>query len=986
MTIARGMMISVFLVCVACARAGADDASMEPLALLQARCGKCHGETKPKGGIQLPRDLSAGSAEARAGNLQRVLLAIESNDMPPEGQRQFSAMERDAMARWLKESMRAATPGATQPAARLHRLTRPQYNHAVRDLFRLNRDVFELPEKLMTRLDRHVPSATGRMPERVQVASRALNPEPGLAGVKPFPKDLRAEHGFDNQANKLTLSPLLLDSFLRLGISIIESPDFNANTVGIWQEFFQEPPANADRPAEIARRLRRFLRLAFRRPVDEEVLRRYAGYAESKMRQGSSFTEGMKKVASAALSSPMFLYRSTSADGSDRQFELASSLSFLLWSSIPDAALLDMAERGEFSDPAKVRLAVDRMVKDPKIERFLDSFPTQWLQLENVLGATPDKGKSPYFNIDEGHPASLAMLVEPLLLFDAAFVENLPVTDLISPSFSYRSEFLRDWYGPKKIGPVIPSAAEVAERNRLNDSRRTELRAMVADLRAAIDAIVEPVRARSLAERGVAVAGATDKLKPFAQWDFNGDLKDSIRGLDLKSFGEVRHQDGGVVLGKGYLQSGPLPVELKAKTLEVWCELSDINQRGGGIMTIEGPAGLFDSIVLGERKPGHWISGSNNFARTEDFAGSEPESKPSQMLHLVMVYEADGTTRLYRNGVPYGKPFRKGIASFPKDKSFVLFGLRHLPAGGNKHLSARLNKARLYDRALSSAEVAVSAAEGGFQLSDEVLARFLSKADLSRLRDLRTRLDMALGELEKVPLSVDFNMVRKDATREFEDQLRAKLRSPVFQRVPLASSRDGGVITNAAVLSMTSGPLRTQPIARGAWILEVIFNDPPPPPPNDVPPLKENSNPNLTIREQFAAHRENASCAGCHSKIDPLGFALENFDITGRWREKYENGRPIDASGTLWRRYSFTAVDDFKAAIVKEKERFAKAFSRHLLRYALAREMTPADAFTVDEIIERTRSNGHRLQEIIREVAFHAALGTPAARDERPPK
>ena len=88
---------------------------------------------------------------------------------------------------------------------------------------------------------------------------------------------------------------------------------------------------------------------------------------------------------------------------------------------------------------------------------------------------------------------------------------------------------------------------------------------------------------------------------------------------------------------------------------------------------------------------------------------------------------------------------------------------------------------------------------------------------------------------------------------------------------------------------MTSGPTRTQPIARGSWILGVIFNDPPAPPPNDVPPLKETNDANLTIREQFAAHREHASCAGCHAKIDPLGFALENFDITGRWREKYEN-------------------------------------------------------------------------------------------------
>ena len=110
------------------------------------------------------------------------------------------------------------------------------------------------------------------------------------------------------------------------------------------------------------------------------------------------------------------------------------------------------------------------------------------------------------------------------------------------------------------------------------------------------------------------------------------------------------------------------------------------------------------------------------------------------------------------------------------------------------------------------------------------------------------------------------------------------------------------------MLSMTSGPKRTHPIARGAWIIEVILNDPPPPPPNGVPPLKDDGNSrNMTIREQFAKHREHADCAGCHSKLDPLGFAMENFDLTGRWREKYGNGREVDSSGKLMRKHASTA-------------------------------------------------------------------------------
>ena len=224
-------------------------------------------------------------------------------------------------------------------------------------------------------------------------------------------------------------------------------------------------------------------------------------------------------------------------------------------------------------------------------------------------------------------------------------------------------------------------------------------------------------------------------------------------------------------------------------------------------------------------------------------------------------------------------------------------------------------------------------------------------------------------ELKRAPKPRGVNEHRADAQRRFEDGLKNKMRSRAFQRVASDDPRYGGVITNAAMLSMTSGPKRTHPVARGVWIIEVIFNDPPAPPPNDVPPLDEEAgDKNQTIREKFAAHRENKTCARCHTKLDPLGFALENFDITGRWRDKYANGREVDASGKLMRKYDFTEVVQFKESLVQENRRFAKAFTAHLLRFALARELVPADTVTIEAIVEKSQQDGFKLKSLIREV------------------
>ncbi|MFP6684213.1 MAG: DUF1592 domain-containing protein, partial [Polyangiaceae bacterium] len=178
-------------------------------------------------------------------------------------------------------------------------------------------------------------------------------------------------------------------------------------------------------------------------------------------------------------------------------------------------------------------------------------------------------------------------------------------------------------------------------------------------------------------------------------------------------------------------------------------------------------------------------------------------------------------------------------------------------------------------------------------------------------------------------------------------QINVNLRDIEFTRTPLNDRRYGGVITTPAVMVMTSSPFRSLPITRGSWVASVIFNDPPEPPPDTVPNLKADDKTlereGLTVRQKLQRHSSDALCAGCHQKIDPLGFALENYDLLGRWRDNYRTGLKVDASGMLFGRHEFKDVVGFKDAVLTEKEVFAKAFVEHLLSYALGRALTLTD-------------------------------------------
>ena len=186
----------------------------------------------------------------------------------------------------------------------------------------------------------------------------------------------------------------------------------------------------------------------------------------------------------------------------------------------------------------------------------------------------------------------------------------------------------------------------------------------------------------------------------------------------------------------------------------------------------------------------------------------------------------------------------------------------------------------------------------------------------------------------------------------------------------MPETRQGGVLTMAAVGSVTSLPTRSSPVKRGKWILETILGDPPPPPPPNVEPLREEPGPNVpkTLREKFEQHRSNANCAACHQRMDPIGFAMENIDAIGRWRDSDAAG-PVDATGTLKDGAKIDGTIGLKAEVLRQKDEFARCLTEHLLTYALGRKLDWHDEPAVGYIVEQLKKNGYRFSTLAVEVA-----------------
>ncbi len=213
-------------------------------------------------------------------------------------------------------------------------------------------------------------------------------------------------------------------------------------------------------------------------------------------------------------------------------------------------------------------------------------------------------------------------------------------------------------------------------------------------------------------------------------------------------------------------------------------------------------------------------------------------------------------------------------------------------------------------------------------------------------------------------LNADYTFVNERVARHYGIP---DIYGPAFRRVKLTDPNRRGILGQGSILALTSVATRTSPVFRGKWVLTNLLNTPPLPPPPNVPALAENTVAVApkSVRERLETHRADAVCSSCHRGMDPIGFALENFDATGQWRSKTEDGRPVDASGVLVDGTAMNSPSELREALARRPYVFVGTVTEKMLTYALGRGLEPNDMQVVREIVRESAKDDYRFMTII---------------------
>jgi Protein of unknown function (DUF1588)/Protein of unknown function (DUF1585)/Protein of unknown function (DUF1592) len=231
------------------------------------------------------------------------------------------------------------------------------------------------------------------------------------------------------------------------------------------------------------------------------------------------------------------------------------------------------------------------------------------------------------------------------------------------------------------------------------------------------------------------------------------------------------------------------------------------------------------------------------------------------------------------------------------------------------------------------------------------------------LRENRSVLDL---------LTADYSFINERLAKHYGIP---NIEGSYFRRVTFpAGSPRGGLLGQGSILTLTSYATRTSPVVRGKWVLENLLSAAPPPPPANIPVLKtDGAEPGktLTMREAMTAHRANPSCAVCHVRMDPIGFAMENFDAVGRWRD-HDNGNTIDASGRFPDGTTFDGMAGLRKILLNERGQFVNTVADKLLMYALGRNLQYYDAPWAREIVRGAATSGYTFSSLVAGVVRSA--------------
>ncbi len=415
------MKLSSYLLCLCCiltaAAARAETPPVKPPAksgfddvrpIVGKYCVQCHSSAKSRGGLNLERFKDQASVLQKMKVWEKVSEYLRGGMMPPAGKPKPTSAELDKVYAWLDNDVLKVdcTAGQQDPGrVTIRRLNRAEYDNTIRDL--------------------------------VGVAIRP---------AEDFPSD-DVGYGFDNIGDVLSMPPILTEKYLAAAEKVVEAAWKSDDA---RKRILISTPANKSENRECARKiLRAFASRAWRRPAADDEVKRLLRFVDMADKNGEPFETGVQYALEAVLTSPHFLFRveidKQKGEGSHPidDWELATRLSYFLWSSMPDEELFDHAGKSDLHQPAVLEAQTKRMLKDPKAHALVENFADQWLLIRNLKNATPDTALFPTFD----EPLRRAMQNETELYFENVVREDRSILDFIDSDYTFVNERLAKHYG-----------------------------------------------------------------------------------------------------------------------------------------------------------------------------------------------------------------------------------------------------------------------------------------------------------------------------------------------------------------------------------------------------------------------------------------------------------------------------------------------------------------------------------------------------------
>jgi len=884
--------------------------------LLDEHCFHCHDDVEKSGGVSFEEIFTVEDALADPELMLKMRDVLHHREMPPEDEDQPSLADQRVVIDWINQTVlrHEGFHGERDPGApALRRLTRLEYNNSLRDLLGLEGlDAFSFPERLMPRRDYFDPSVE-RMPDELNIFIPEFgSKKPVLVKLGSVPGDSRAAHGFNNQGDKLDINPFRMERYVELARELVGHEDLLVEARAIAPLFGREPAPRVERSRGAsggAKVLAATLKPEFA-PLDN-IASEAPGSSDKveffRDHIVSAFNEGL----GGTFQNPDD--KGVLAGASGGYVRAAAGKRAIRIKPSIDLWFVDFGTAHETSQPSNIankhkfqkEFSIDFEVESARKDEGITSL--------GLVMLSRSKGSGGPVRLTARFAGGGERRLEDELATGAGedntfFSWQAPPGDAIVGLDVDGSDFRGEFILMDDLAFILGRSPVLAE----------------AEQRAPNP---EPGGGGDAAESADPVESAFRKF-----------LTRAFRS-------PVGEEDFGIYWGfyQQGLESGLSREQAMAETIKGVLSSPRFLYRVEDAVPEAGPVRPLDGFELANRLSYFlWASMPDEELFLSAASGAlakdpaELESQVRRMLRDPKAKELSDSFAyqwLQLNKLVGAQPDRQRYKDFyagPKGKSTMASSLM-------------MESQLLFETVLIENRPLIDLIDPDFTWLNPRMIEYYGLED-----EYAEQLESA---------------------RTVDKRGRPRLDNGRWFRVELPDRSRGGVLAMGSSLTLTSLPLRSSPVYRGAWINEVVFNRPPPPPPADVDELGEDPRQftEVTLREKLEMHRDKAACAGCHSRIDPPGFALEGFDAIGRVREEYVNGDPVDATGILKRELEFDGIVGFKDAVRERQGDFHRGFIRHLLTYALGRHLTAADQWTVDELEEVAEDGG--LKDLIVAVA-----------------